>query len=99
MQRDHNLHFGSLIHECLQTWHQRRDLAEGLSLIDRLCANRLQDENQRRDWHLATAMMRAYATRYAVEEFEVIALEDIRGPDCQSGYRRGVAQLRARRQG
>jgi hypothetical protein len=74
-QRDRNLHFGSLIHECLQTWHQRRDLAEVLALIDRLCANRLQDENQRRDWHLATAIMRAYAARYAVEEFEVVALE------------------------
>ena len=59
--RDRNLHFGSIIHECLQAWHQRRDLAEVLALIDRLCPNRLQDENQRRDWHLATAMMTAYA--------------------------------------
>ena len=32
--RDRNLHFGSLIHECLQAWHQRRDLAEVLALID-----------------------------------------------------------------
>lgn len=75
LARDRNLHFGTLIHECLQAWHQRRDLAEVLSLIDRLCGNRLQDENQKRDWHLATAMMRAYAARYAAEEFEVIALE------------------------
>jgi hypothetical protein len=75
IQRDRNLHFGSLIHECLQTWHQRRDLAEVLALINRLCPNRLQDENQRRDWHLATAMIRAYAARYADEQFEVIALE------------------------
>lgn len=75
IQRDRNLHFGSLIHECLQTWHQQRDLAEVLALIDRLRPNRLQDEYQRRDGHLASAMMRAYAARYAVEEFEVIALE------------------------
>lgn len=75
LSRDRNLHFGSLIHECLQTWHQRRDLAEVLALIDRLCPNRTQDENQKRDWHLATAMMQAYAARYATEEFEVIALE------------------------
>lgn len=74
-QRDHNLHFGSLIHECLQTWHQRRDLGEVLALIDRLCPNRLQDENQGRDWHLATAMMKTYAARYAVEDFEIVALE------------------------
>ena len=75
LTRDRNLHFGSLIHECLQTWHQRRDLAEVVALIDRLCPNRLQDENQRRDWHLAIAMMEAYAARYATEEFETIALE------------------------
>ena len=75
IQRDRNLHFGSLIHECLQTWHQRCDLAEVLALIDRLCPNRLQDENQHRDWHLATSMMNAYAARYTVEEFEIVALE------------------------
>jgi hypothetical protein len=56
-------------------------LAEVLALIDRLCPNRLQDENQRRDWHLATAMMTAYATRYAADELEVVALEkNFEGP-------------------
>jgi hypothetical protein len=75
LQRDRNLHFGSLIHECLQSWHAQRDLAEVLDLIDRRCINRTQDEDQRRDWHLATAMMKGYAARYPAEEFEVIALE------------------------
>jgi hypothetical protein len=75
LQRDRNLHFGSIIHECLQAWHQRRDLDEVLGVVNRLCANRLQDENQRRDWHLATAMMRGYAARYATDDFEIIALE------------------------
>jgi hypothetical protein len=75
LERDRNLHFGSIIHECLQTWHQRRDLEEVLALIGRLCPNRLQDENQRRDWHLATAMMKGYAARYPAEEFEILALE------------------------
>ena len=75
LQRDRNLHFGSLIHECLEAWHQRLDLDEVLAVIDRLCENRFQDENQRRDWHLATAMMRAYAARYASDDFEIIALE------------------------
>jgi hypothetical protein len=80
-QRDRNLHFGSLIHECLQEWHQRRDLDGVLTIIDRLCTNRLQDESQRRDWHLATAMMRAYAVRYATDDFEIIALEkNFEGP-------------------
>jgi hypothetical protein len=73
--RDGNLHFGSLIHECLQFWHQRRELGRVLDLIGTLCPNRLYDEGQRRDWHLATAMMKAYAARYAAEEFEVVALE------------------------
>ena len=81
LQRDRNLHFGSLIHECLQVWHERRDLDEVLALIAKLCPNRLQDENQRRDWHLATAMMKAYAVQYATEGFEVIALEkNFEGP-------------------
>ena len=75
LQRDRNLHFGSLIHECLQSWHAQRDLPEVLDLIDRRCINRTQDEDQRRDWHLATAMMKGYAARYPAEEFEVIALE------------------------
>jgi hypothetical protein len=75
LARDRNLHFGSIAHECLQAWHQRRDLVEVLALVDRLCAKRLQDENQHRDWHLATAMMTAYGSRYAADEFEIIALE------------------------
>jgi len=75
LERDWNLYFGSLIHECLQVWHRGRDLTEVLALIDRLCPNRLQDEGQRRDWHLATAMMKGYAGRYPVEEFEVNGLE------------------------
>ena len=77
IERDRNLHFGSLIHECLELWHRERDLARVLDLIDRRCAARAQDEDQKRDWHLATAMMRGYAARYPAEEFEVIALEHV----------------------
>ncbi|MFZ5928795.1 MAG: PD-(D/E)XK nuclease family protein [Acidobacteriota bacterium] len=77
IERDRHLHFGSLIHECLELWHGQRDLAVVLDLIDRRCAARAQDEDQKRDWHLATAMMRAYADRYAEEEFEVVALERV----------------------
>ncbi|HWR49696.1 MAG TPA: PD-(D/E)XK nuclease family protein [Bryobacteraceae bacterium] len=75
LQRDHNLHFGSLIHQCLELWHDRRDLAAVLDLIDRLCPNRAGDEDQKRDWHNAVGMMRGYAARYPSEEFEVVALE------------------------
>ncbi|MBI5546938.1 MAG: PD-(D/E)XK nuclease family protein [Deltaproteobacteria bacterium] len=75
LEKDHNLSFGSLIHECLEHWHKARELAAVLDLIDRACANRGQDEEQRRVWHVATAMMKGYAARYAQEEFEVVALE------------------------
>ena len=75
LERDGNLHFGSLVHQCLELWHQCRDLGRVLELIGTLCPNRLYDEGQRRDWHNATAMMKAYAARYAAEEFEVVALE------------------------
>jgi hypothetical protein len=75
LQRDHNLHFGSLIHECLELWHGERDLAKVLDHIDRLCPNQAQDEDQKRDWLNATAMMRGYAEHYPTEEFEIVALE------------------------
>lgn len=75
LEKDRNLSFGSLIHACLETWHLTRDIGAALDHVDRACANRAQDEEQRRVWHLATAMMRGYAARYPSEELEVIALE------------------------
>ena len=75
LEKDRNLSFGALAHECLEIWHRTRDLAATLDHIDRACANRAQDEEQRRTWHLATAMLRGYAARYPTEEFEVVALE------------------------
>ncbi len=73
--RDHNLHFGSLIHDCLELWHGERNLAKVLDRIDRLCPSRAQDEDQKRDWFNAAAMMTAYAEHYPTEEFEIVALE------------------------
>src|SRR5687768_15611521 len=75
LEKDRNLSFGSLMHACLEIWHGKRDLALALAHIDRELANRSQEPEQKRVWHLATAMMRAYAARYASEEFEVVALE------------------------
>ncbi len=75
LEKDRHLSFGSLIHQCLDVWHRTRDLTLTLAIVDRACVNRAQDEEQRRVWHLATAMMRGYADRYATEEMEVIALE------------------------
>jgi len=75
LERDRNLYFGALIHECLEIWHRMRDFAATLDHIDRSCPNRASDEEQRRTWHLATAMLKGYAARYPTEEFEVLALE------------------------
>ncbi len=75
MEKDRHLSFGSLIHSCLESWHGTRDLAAALEPVDRACVNRAQDAEQRRGWHLATAMMRGYAGRYPTEDVEVVALE------------------------
>ena len=92
LERDRNLSFGSLIHECLERWHLGRNLPLILDYVDRSCPNRAQDEDQRRTWHLATAMMKGYAARYAQEDFEVVALEkkfeaEIVNPETESSSR------------
>lgn len=75
IRKDGNLAFGSVIHECLEIWHSSRDMVKVLDHIDRTYSDRAFDANQKRDWHLATAMMKGYANRYPREEFEVVALE------------------------
>jgi hypothetical protein len=74
-EKDPSLSFGSLIHECLQTWHGTRDITAVIDFIDRACPSRRDDDGVRRDWHLARAMMSGYAARYPQEEFEIVALE------------------------
>jgi hypothetical protein len=75
LEQDHNLAFGAVIHQCLELWHGTGNLEAVLDRIDRTYPNRNQDDAQKRDWHLATAMMRGYAARYQTEEFEVAYLE------------------------
>jgi hypothetical protein len=75
LEREHSLAFGAVIHKCLELWHGGRDLGPVLDFIDRTYVNRTQEEDQRRDWHLASAMMKGYAACWPVEEFEVVALE------------------------
>jgi len=81
LQRDRNLHFGSLIHECLPAWHQRRDLDEVLPHRQALPQPPPGGDNQCRIGTSPIAMMKAYAVQYATEGFEVIALEkNFEGP-------------------
>ncbi len=74
-EKDGNLSFGSLVHDCLQLWHGCQDLAPVMEHLDRACAARSADESVRRDWHLARAMMTGYAARYPREDFTVVELE------------------------
>ncbi len=57
-----------------------------LAYVNDAFENRVVDSNQMFQWHLATAMIRSYAERYANEEFEIVEVEkefvgDIRNPD------------------
>jgi len=75
VDRDRRLAFGSVIHKCLQIWHGTRKLESVSDFIDRTYIGRAQEEDQKRAWHLATALMKAYAAQYSMEDFEVVALE------------------------
>ncbi len=75
LEKDRNLALGTVIHQSLEVWHSTRQLDAVLDAVDRAYPSRNQEADQKRDWHLATAMMRGYAARYAEEEFEVVALE------------------------
>ncbi|CAM2066747.1 PD-(D/E)XK nuclease family protein [Sulfidibacter corallicola] len=75
LERAQALSFGSLIHDCLESWHSQQDLPAVLDHIDRIYSDRATDEKQRADWHLATAMMKGYVKRYPTEDFEIMALE------------------------
>jgi RNA polymerase sigma factor (sigma-70 family) len=77
IERDPNLAFGSLIHECLERWHRDRNLPAVLEHIDQAYINRHTAEYDHRDWHYARAMMTGYAATYSTEEFEVVALEQV----------------------
>jgi hypothetical protein len=77
LSRDANLGLGTVIHKCLELWHGGRGLDAVLNFIDASYPVRATDDEQRREWHLATAMMRAYAAKYATEYFEVVALEQV----------------------
>lgn len=75
LERNHNLIVGSIIHDCLEIWHGNRDLGQVLDHLDTTYTDRVRDEKQKASWHMATAMMTAYAKQYPAEEFEIIALE------------------------
>lgn len=83
------LSLGSVVHSSIELWYRSTNanrLSEVLAFIDEAFENRVTDFVQMNHWHLATAMMRGYAKRYEIEEFECIEIEkefegEIRNPD------------------
>jgi hypothetical protein len=92
IERDGSLAFGSLIHECLELWHSRRDLGLALAHIDRACAGRMGDERLHRHWHLARAMMTGSARCYSAENFEIVNLEKTFGGPLINPLTRAVSR-------
>lgn len=41
LEKDHNMAFGSVIHDCLEIWHGERELEKVIAHIDRTYANRI----------------------------------------------------------
>jgi RecB family exonuclease len=89
-ERAEALSFGSVIHTAIELWYRSSNtesrLRDVLAYIDDAFENRVVDSNQMVPWHLATAMIRGYAERYATEEFEIVEVEkefvgEIRNPD------------------
>lgn len=89
-ERAEALSFGSVIHTAIELWYRSQDaesrLRDVLAYIDDAFENRVVDSNRMVQWHLATAMIRGYAERYATEEFEIVEIEkefvgEIRNPD------------------
>jgi RecB family exonuclease len=89
-ERPDALSFGSVIHTAIELWYRSQNaetrIRDVLAYIDDAFENRVVDSNQMIQWHLATAMIRGYAERYAAEEFEVVEVEkefvgEIRNPD------------------
>ena len=75
-------YLGTVIHGCLERWHGRGDadneavVADIFDYIDTSFPGREQDDRQKKDWHLARAMISAYTKRYPSEEFEVVSVEE-----------------------
>jgi len=80
LEQDEVLFLGSTIHDCLEMWY-KRDPNDPIieinigRLIDEAYPMRESDEKQKRDWHLAKAMMGGYINRYKQEDFKIIDTE------------------------
>lgn len=80
LEQDDVLFLGSTIHNCLEMWY-KRDSNDPIieiqigRLIDEAYPMRESDDKQKRDWHLAKAMMNGYIHQYRQENFKIIDTE------------------------
>ncbi len=80
LEQDEVLFLGSTVHNALELWY-KRDLNDTTiefqinRFIDEAYPLRESDEKQKRDWHLAKAMMGGYLNQYPQEDFEMIETE------------------------
>jgi hypothetical protein len=76
LEQDDALFLGSIIHECLEVWYKKEATSAEINrLIDEAYPLRDSAERQKRDWHLARAMMKGYRSHYGQEQFEVLETE------------------------
>lgn len=77
VQTEQVLQFGTLVHKCLEMWHSDKFTNADIYVhINRSCNERGTDDQQRADWHLATAMMKAYFNFDQSEEpLKCVAIE------------------------
>lgn len=82
LMEDDSLAFGAMFHACLERWYKRDRtvsletvIAGILSFIDGSYPDRITDDRQRKNWHLARAMFLAYTEKYPSEDFEIVAVE------------------------
>jgi hypothetical protein len=81
IEKDHNMAFGTVIHECLYKWHSGDVITNIHNHLDSRYKNRTTDVRALSDWHLAMAIMNEYDRRYDRSEFDAINLEKVfRGP-------------------
>lgn len=82
LKKEAVLIFGVIMHRALELWHSKKngDNSDNNCLpvfnyLNETFSNRNHDPQQKKMWHLATAMITGYSERYASELFEVIELE------------------------
>ncbi len=76
LEQDDALFLGSIIHECLELhYKERASLAKINRNIDAAYPLKDSNDRQKRDWHLAKAMMKGYVEHYAKENIEVVETE------------------------